>query len=135
MLELRELHLQLAFVGLRALRENAQDQLGAVEHGAAELFFEVALLAGLQVVVEDHRRRVQLVGGVADFLDLAAAGVEPGIGTLALALHHPVAPGARAFGEALDFLDCLLVVVVAEIQADEHGGGRVGGPAGYYLGI
>ena len=38
-LELRELDLQLAFAASRALREDVQDQLGAVEHAAVQRRF------------------------------------------------------------------------------------------------
>jgi hypothetical protein len=45
-LELRELHLQLAFETARPLREDVEDQPAAIQHPAFELLLEVALLAG-----------------------------------------------------------------------------------------
>src|SRR5689334_15472672 len=130
-LQLREFHLQLSLAGPGTLREDVEDQLGAVEHPAAELFFEIALLPRREAVVEDHGRRVDLVCSTADLLDLAAAGIEAGIGPVAAAANNRAALRAGAFGEARDFRDAVLVAVVAEIQADEDGGGGVGGPAEY----
>ena len=109
-LQLRQLHLQLAFAGLGALREDAQDQLGAVEHLAAEFLLQVALLARRQRVVEDHRRGVDGVGLAADLLDLAAAGEQFRIRPRAPAAHHLRAARARAHGQAHGFGDALFVV-------------------------
>ena len=133
-LELRQFHLQLAFVGLGALREDAQDQFGAVEDLAAEFLLEVALLARRQRVVEDHGCRIHLVRREPDLPDLAAARVELGIGPPAPAVHHPVAARAGAFGKARDLGDAFLVALVAEVEADEDRSGLVGGPAGSYGG-
>ena len=44
-LQLREFDLQLAFVAARALREDVEDQAGAVDHAALERLLEVAFLA------------------------------------------------------------------------------------------
>ena len=43
--QLREFDLQLAFVAARALREDVQDQAGAVDHAALQRLFQVAFLA------------------------------------------------------------------------------------------
>src|SRR5581483_4252344 len=43
-LQVGELDLELAFARLRALREDLEDELGAVEHAQAELLLQVALL-------------------------------------------------------------------------------------------
>jgi hypothetical protein len=107
-----------------------QDQLGRSSTLRPSSFSRIALLARRQGVVEDHRRRVQFVGDDSDFLHLAAAGIKPGVRPLAPAAHHAVALGPRAVREARDLGDAFLVFVVAEIQANEDGGGRVGGPAG-----
>ena len=43
--QLRELHFELAFVAARALREDVEDEAVAIEHAAAGVLLEVALLA------------------------------------------------------------------------------------------
>jgi hypothetical protein len=48
-LQARELHLELAFGGLRTLREDLEDQLGAVHHAALQLALDVALLRRRQL--------------------------------------------------------------------------------------
>ena len=53
-LQLRELDLQLAFEAARALREDVEDQPGAIEHAALRALLEVALLARRQRVIEQH---------------------------------------------------------------------------------
>ena len=104
-----------------ALREDVQDQLGAIQHPPPQFLLEVALLAGRKHVVEDHGRRVHLVGGGANLLHLAAAGVEPGVGALAPAPHYAVAFRSGAFDEPRDLRDAIFVAVLAEVETHEHG--------------
>jgi len=125
-LELRELHLQLAFGGLRALREDVQDEIGAVHHDAPELLLQVALLRRRERVVEDDGGGIQLGGEARDLLDLAGAGVELGVGAAAPAAHHGVARHARAFHQALDLFYAFVVAVVAEIQTNDERSTRIG---------
>ena len=53
-IQLRQLHLQLAFARARAPREDIQDELGPVENLDVQRFFQIALLGRRQLVVEDH---------------------------------------------------------------------------------
>ena len=53
--QLRQLHLQLAFPGLRVFRENVEDELGAVNHPGVDQLFDVALLRGGEVVIEQQK--------------------------------------------------------------------------------
>ena len=46
--ELRQLDLKLTLKTSRTLRENIEDQPGAIQHPALELAFQVAFLAGAQ---------------------------------------------------------------------------------------
>ena len=46
MLQLRQFDLQLAFVALRALGKNIQDQAGTVDHAAFQLLFRLRCCAG-----------------------------------------------------------------------------------------
>src|SRR5207249_5514686 len=52
--ELGRLHLQSTLPGASVLREDVEDQLGAVDDPRLELLFEVALLARAQVLVADQ---------------------------------------------------------------------------------
>ena len=54
-MQLRELNLQPAFATARALREDIEDQLGAIEHFARKKIFEVPALGRRKFVVENHR--------------------------------------------------------------------------------
>ncbi len=52
-IQLRQFHLQAAFASARARGENIQDELGAVDDFGVQRLFQVALLGGGEVVVED----------------------------------------------------------------------------------
>jgi hypothetical protein len=106
--------------------KDLEDQLGPVEHAPLQLALHVALLRRGQRVVEHHEGGVQRFGRRADLGHLAAAGVELRIGSRALAADHAVAAHACALDQAHDFLDALVVGVVAEIQAYDDRCLRVG---------
>ena len=126
-LEPSELHLQLALAGLRALGEDLEDQLGAIEHAPAERLLEVSLLRRRKLVVEDDRGGLQRLGGAQDLPDLAAAGVELRIGPLPPALQDPESHDSGALHQADDFRDAFLMGVVAEVQAHDDRRLRVEG--------
>jgi hypothetical protein len=69
--QFRQLHLQLAFVTARALREDVEDEAGAIEHTRAQFLFQVAFLARRQRVIEDDELRAMLLQQGFDFLELA----------------------------------------------------------------
>src|SRR5438132_2198989 len=73
MMQLRRFHLQAAFLGASSLREDVEDQLGAVDHLEVELFLQVALLAWGELFVEDEQVEVSLVLQGMQGLDLALA--------------------------------------------------------------
>jgi hypothetical protein len=126
-LEPGELDLELALAGLRALRKDLEDQLGAIQHPRPYFALDVSLLRGRELVVEDHERRVQLLHGARDLLHLAGAGVELRVRPAAPAAHHAVAHDARALDQAHDFRDALFVLGVAEVQAHEDRRAGIGG--------
>src|SRR6266487_5882780 len=53
-LQLRELDLQPALAAAGALRENVENQLGAIKHLAREQILEVASLSWRKFVIENH---------------------------------------------------------------------------------
>ncbi len=70
MSELCQLHLQLPLVGSGTVREDVQDQLGTREHPAAQIALEVALLPGVEFVVDDEQIgfvRSEHLGELGDF--------------------------------------------------------------------
>jgi len=58
-LKLRHLDLDPALGCDRAAGEDGEDDLGAIEHRDAPLLLEVALLAGRQLIVAEHRGEVE----------------------------------------------------------------------------
>src|SRR5207248_9320887 len=72
-LQLRELHLELAFARPRAAREDVEDQLRAVDDLPVDVLLDVAQLRRRQLVVEDDDVDVALVAGGGKHFDFAAA--------------------------------------------------------------
>lgn len=71
--QLRQLDLQLAFMAARTLREDVQDQPGAVDHAPLQVALQIALLTGRQGVVDQHQIRAGGFGSRLDLFQLAAA--------------------------------------------------------------
>ena len=86
-LELGELHLELALGRAGVVGEDVEDDRRAVDHRDVELLLEVALLARQQLVVAGHEVGAGLLDGGLDLLELAATEVAVGIGPVA-ALHQ-----------------------------------------------
>ena len=82
-LQLRELHLQLAFMALRAGGEDLEDQHRPVGHGHAEVALEIALLRRRQGLVEQHGLRLVALDQRLDLVGLARADEQRGVGRLA----------------------------------------------------
>jgi hypothetical protein len=80
---LRQFDLQLAFAAPGMPRENIENQLRAVDHPAFRGFFDIALLHGRKVAVEDYQRRPVCRGFGTNFIQLAPADERGGIGGIA----------------------------------------------------
>ena len=65
-MQLSQLNLQFTFMGPRALGENIEDKSGAVEHTTLQLSFNIALLAGGEVVVKNNQLGATAFYGVTD---------------------------------------------------------------------
>src|SRR5690606_29726076 len=120
-IELRELHLQLAFVGLRALREDVEDQAGPVQYTALEESLEVAFLAGRRRVIEDDNVGVFRGNDVTNYLGLAAADEIFRVGCMARAHDSRKRNGARRQRELAQLVEGVGIVVTAEIKMHEDG--------------
>jgi len=104
--QLRQFHLQLAFVRACPLRKNIQNQAGAVEHATLDRLFEVSFLNRRQGRVHQHQVGVQFLNAVSQFVRLARADIKPGIGRLAGGGEHVqhFGPGRTGqFGKFLQF--------------------------------
>src|SRR6202042_3169674 len=80
-LQLGELHFELALEAAGALRENIENQAVTVEDAAAGEFFEVALLAGRERVVDENDIGGVVFGNGANLVCLAAAHEKARVGT------------------------------------------------------
>src|SRR5690606_10265745 len=127
---------QLALGALRALGEDVEDELGAVEHLQRGRGRDVARLGGGEVAVEDDHVRAELQAAQDDLLELAFAhqilGVELRSG-LEDAVEHLDAGGAR---ELLELPQRGLGFATALLDGHAHEDGlllavdRAGGDAG-----
>src|SRR5580692_3718073 len=70
---MRKFHLQAAFSRLRALAEDFENKRRAVEHFRAPRFFEIALLYGRNICVDDDDFGFEAARFARDLLHLAAA--------------------------------------------------------------
>lgn len=98
--ELGEFDLQTAFLALRALREDGEDEADAVEHAALQGFFEIALLGGGEFVVEHGQVDLLFAHGLRQFFGLAGADKQGGMGAVAfggLAADEFASGGADKF--------------------------------------
>ncbi len=78
-IQLRQLHLKLAFPAARAAGKNIKDELGAVNDLQVDDLLKIAELRGGKVVVKNHQVRVQGLRFRADLLHLAASQQSGGI--------------------------------------------------------
>ena len=88
---LRQLHLQRAFARARMLREDIQDQRGAIQHLdvlVADSALELALLRRRELLIEDHDLRAGIGPQRHQFLDLARADQGSGVRAIQLLLQH-----------------------------------------------
>jgi hypothetical protein len=122
---LGELDLQTGLPGLRATREDVEDQLRAVDHADAPALLEVADLSRREVVVDDHRVRMVALHLGADLLDLPAAEEGRRVGSRA------VLDDARAdnLGVGGDREALGLFQVLADVEAGPRTRGRRRGGA------
>jgi hypothetical protein len=103
-LQLRELDLQFAFVRTRALREDVEDQAGAVDDAAFGQLLEIALLHRAQGPVDQDQVRVERLPLLGEFLGLAAADVVARIGLVDTRCQRTDDAGAGRARELAEFI-------------------------------
>ena len=104
MLQLGQLHLQLAFEAARALGEDVQDQPGAVEHAALEELLQVAFLARAQRMVDQDQVGAGGIGRGLDLVQLAAADLGRRTGLVHARGDHRGDGRAGGTGQVGEFL-------------------------------
>ena len=123
MLQLRQLHLEFAFPGPRALGENVQDERSAVEHFAFEDALQIATLGGRQFIVKNDRIDVFASTEFRELIGFAAA--DEGAGHRRFKFLDAVADdlAAGGGGKFLEFIERILQVpgrTGFEFQTDEE---------------
>src|SRR5947207_10524879 len=74
-LQLRQLNLQTAFAAPSALRENVENELGAIEHFTRKQVFKIASLRRRKFVVENDRSDFSILKRMLDRFGFAFADV------------------------------------------------------------
>ena len=123
-LELGELDLEAALVGLGVEREDVEDQPAAVDDLDVEQLLEGALLGGRQLVVGDEEVEAGLALGGGELLGLALADVPVRVDVAAVLPLGADDVGARGRGEVGELGERVLggpAVVVAGVDGDEEG--------------
>ena len=104
MLQLRQFDLQLAFVRMRTLGEDIEDQASAVDHAPLQRAFKVALLHRRERMVDQYQVGTDRIGRCLHFRKLAAADQGGRVGAVdarGRQMQHLRAGGARQLGELL----------------------------------
>src|SRR6476469_3682125 len=120
MLELSELNLQLAFVTARTLSEDIQDQTDAIDDAAGELLFEIALLGGRQLMIEDNQCGSFRGDAHGDLRDLAFAGERRRVGTIAPALYQSGDSEPATQRKLSQLFDAGGLIRLAEVEIDQQ---------------
>ena len=81
--ELRQLNGQSRLGRLGATGEYVENQFGPVEHLQSDRLFEIAGLAGRQIIVENYQIGVVGGGHPGEFLDFSASQISSGVGRFA----------------------------------------------------
>jgi hypothetical protein len=100
---LREFNLQLPLPRPGTTGEDVEDELGTVDDLTVERAFQVALLGGREVVVEDNQTGMLGLGALAQFLDFARPDESRSQGPLARLENRVQDFGPGALGEGGKF--------------------------------
>jgi hypothetical protein len=103
--ELRDFDLQLALERMRALRENVENQLAAIDHTNLQLVLEIARLRGAECVVENRERCAFRGCQLAHLARLALADKSARVGRLQALPNNAGNFGAGALGQCFKFVE------------------------------
>ncbi len=100
------------------LRENIENELRAIDHAAFGDLFDVALLRGREVAVENDECSFVRGGFGANFVELAAADECRGIGGVAHLMNRAGYVGSGAAGQFDEFVERLLAQLGEHVRGD-----------------
>jgi hypothetical protein len=119
-LQLRQFHLQLAFVASGALREDVENQAGAVDDAATQFLFKVALLGSGQLMIENGNVGIAVTDGIGNLGHFAFTGEKRGVRAFPSTLDDGNGSGARRGGEQLQLIQPFRDIPMAEVQLNEN---------------
>jgi hypothetical protein len=122
--ELRDLDLEFAFEGVRALREDIENQLAPIDDANLELAFEIARLRGGQRVVENSERRALCLRELADLRGLALADEGARVGGFEALANDTGDFGAGALSECFELVEGFVgadSLLGTEFDSDQDG--------------
>ncbi len=108
------------------LREDVEDQLGAIDHAQVEPLAEVARLGGRQVLIEDHEVHVVVEGAHHQVLEPPRSEQELRVDAFAVLSDHLHHLDTRRARELLELLHLSLDVVGATTSGDRDQDGPLG---------
>ena len=121
--ELGDFDLQLAFEGARALGEDIENKLAAIDNAQLQFIFEIASLRGTEGVVENRERCAFASGQLADFDSFAPADEGARVDCFEPLLDLACDLGAGAFGQRAEFGKRIFggdAVDIAQLDADQN---------------
>ena len=126
--ELRDLDLQLALERMRALRENIENQLAAIDHANLEFILEIARLRGAERVVENRERRTLRLRQFVHLAGLAFADKSARVRRFEALPNNPGNFRAGAFGQCFEFVERFVAAefrrVGPEFDSNQDGASR-----------
>jgi hypothetical protein len=109
---------------VRALREDIENQLAAIDHANLELVFEIARLRGGQRVVENSERRALCLRELADLRGLALADEGARVGRFEALADDTGDFGAGALGQCFELVEGFVgtdSLIGTEFDSDQDG--------------
>jgi hypothetical protein len=119
-LELCKFDLQLAFMTAGTLRENVEDETGAVDHAPVQRRFQIALLRGREGVIKNDEFHVIGFAREAQLFDFAAADKHLGIGAGTATGQGDGGMGTRTLCEQTEFFETGIEIDFSEVDTDKR---------------
>ena len=119
-IKLCEFHLNFALAASGALRENIQNQRGAVHNTHAGFLFQIALLRGTQFPVGNQQINFVLLTKVFDFAKSTAADISCGVRVFELLRQHARHLGAGGGRQFFEFRKRRFTVIFPGIHAHKQ---------------
>jgi len=122
--QLRDLDLEFTFESVRALRENIENQLAAIDHADLELVLEIARLRGRERVVENRERCALGLRKLTDLRGLALTDEGARVRLLQALVNDSGDFGAGALGQCVEFFERFFgadPLLRTELDSDQDG--------------